>query len=257
MSEHPLVALQRTLYESSNPTRRYLHCRRRDWVKNAVLSVPTAKVAMEVGPGSGVYLGALLEQSQLLIAFDAELLHLQSARALPELANSATPVSFIQGDLAAAPIAPCSVDMLLCSEVFEHINPSVPSLSALSSLLSRDGVMIFTTPQPGSLIEIFGRFAYRPPFINLLRTIYKEPIEPTGHINVTSANRLKSAFAAANLQIEQEDYLGFYLPLLAEFGGHWGARLQQRIEGRLRKTFLRTMLWTQCYVVRRKPDSEP
>ena len=255
MNEHPLVALQRTLYESANPTRRYLHCRRRDWVKSALLSLPAAELALEVGPGSGIYLETLLEKSQLLVAFDVEVSHLHAARSLPAVANAATPIAFVQGDLTAVPLVPGSVDVLLCSEVFEHIDPNAYSLSVLSSLLSPDGVLIFTTPQPGSLIEVLGRFAYRSPLINLLRAIYKEPVEPTGHINVMSARKLKRAFAAANLEVEREDFLGFYLPLLAEFGGQWGARLQNRIETRLRKSSLKNMLWTQCYVLRRKSRS--
>src|SRR3990172_2220210 len=56
-----LVDLQETLYRSLNPTRRWLHCARRDWILDALrhyASVDRCR-ALEVGPGSGVSLPPL------------------------------------------------------------------------------------------------------------------------------------------------------------------------------------------------------
>src|SRR5882724_12373918 len=56
-----LLALQRALYESRNPTRRWLHCTRRDWIAGRLtrLAADGRRAALEVGPGSGVYVPLL------------------------------------------------------------------------------------------------------------------------------------------------------------------------------------------------------
>src|SRR5260370_16627705 len=56
-----LLALQRALYESRNPTRRWLHCTRRDWITERLTRLAAGRrgVALEVGPGSGVYVPLL------------------------------------------------------------------------------------------------------------------------------------------------------------------------------------------------------
>jgi hypothetical protein len=60
-SELELVALQETLHCSSNPTRRWLYCTRRDWIIDALSRSrePARMRALEVGPGSDVYLQEL------------------------------------------------------------------------------------------------------------------------------------------------------------------------------------------------------
>lgn len=56
MRDQELVSLQRTLYESRNPTRKWLHCARRDWISHAMRRFVTkGEQGLEIGPGSGVY----------------------------------------------------------------------------------------------------------------------------------------------------------------------------------------------------------
>jgi len=55
-SKEQLVELQETLYSSKNPTRRWLHCSRRDWIFKALKKyayLSNQKSALEVGPGAG------------------------------------------------------------------------------------------------------------------------------------------------------------------------------------------------------------
>src|SRR4051794_29115688 len=67
-----IVALQQTLYHSRNPTRRWLHTSRRDAVLSAIKQAPLDRFrrAMEVGPGSGIYLPALCERFEAVVAMD-------------------------------------------------------------------------------------------------------------------------------------------------------------------------------------------
>lgn len=251
MSEPGSVALQRTLYESRNPTRRYLHRSRRDWVVSQLQSLPAAvgRRVLEIGPGSGVYLPALAEVGETVLALDCEMAYLQAARQVAD--EHGASVHFVQGDLRAPPLAPGSVDVILCSEVIEHVPDSPDLLGALAGLLNRDGVLILTTPQPWSPVELLGRIAFLPGIVHLLRWIYREPIEPTGHINLLSRARLQAQFDAAGLEVVARDVMGLYLPVLGEFGGERGARWLAWLERSMRGSPLEALLWTQCYRLRR------
>ena len=50
------IAFQANLYESSNPTRRWLHNARREWITHALYQVARDKAAyLEIGIGCGIY----------------------------------------------------------------------------------------------------------------------------------------------------------------------------------------------------------
>ena len=281
------LELQNSLYASSNPTRRYLHCARRDWVLSAIEEATFAEVAAEIGPGSGVYLDALQAKCRQLLAVDHEKSFLdgpagqpsavlieepldevsaRSGGAKPYPAASAgqedsagshmggdtvsSPLCLL-GALPELPLADQSVDLLLCSEVIEHITDTQSQLAELARILKPDGTLILTTPQPASPLEVLGKVAFLPGIIHLLRVIYREPIEPTGHINVVSRGALESAILKVGLVIRRRSTMGFYLPLIGEFGGSAGQRLLAWIDTRLQNTGLSLLLWTQCYVLQR------
>lgn len=246
------VALQRSLYSSRNPTRRYLHSVRRDWVFRYIEERGEQGTVVEIGPGAGVYLSKLAARAQQVIALDIDRAYLRAARA-----DTAVDVAWLQADLRALPLAAQSVDLMLCSEVLEHIEDSAALIQAMASLLRPDGTLILTTPQPFSPLEVLGKIAFLPGVIHVLRWIYQEPIEPTGHINLIGPRDLQAQFARAGLRVERCEYLGMYLPVIAEFGGDWGQRLLARLERTLRATPLRALLWTQCYVLRRVCVSVP
>jgi hypothetical protein len=85
-SEMELAELQETLYSSRNPTRRWLHCSRRDWIVDALRHEAAAGVAtecaIEVGPGSGIYLPILAELYKRVIGTDIEQQYLQASHRL-------------------------------------------------------------------------------------------------------------------------------------------------------------------------------
>src|SRR5262245_25259002 len=99
-----IVSLQGTLYVSRNPTRRWLHTARRDLVIEAIrnASVPRLDRALEVGPGSGVYLPALCERFQRVTALDLEQAHVEHLKKnVGGLAN----LELVIGDLGRQPWA--------------------------------------------------------------------------------------------------------------------------------------------------------
>lgn len=242
------VALQRTLYDSANPTRRYLHRARRAWVE-ARLRSRSGGSALEVGPGSGVYLPLLASLSAHAVALDLDADLLSSAK--DYAVSPDTPVaSFVTADMRAAPFAAQSFDLILCSEVIEHVADSQAVIDAIASLLKPDGCVILTTPQPYSLLELLGKIAFLPGMIQLLRRVYGEPVEPTGHINVLGRRVLERQMEQAGLRVVERAVCGLYLPIIAEFGGRRGARCLQWLDQRLQHSTLRALLWTQCYVLK-------
>ncbi len=244
------VALQRTLYASRNPTRRYLHTERRQWIEERIAAMGSRRCALEVGPGSGVYLPALSRTAGRVLAVDRDEAHLEGARGARE--SCTAPVDVVLADLRSPPFRDGSVDLLLCSEVVEHVVPGPGLLDGLARVLAPDGEMILTTPQPFSPLELLGRIAFLPGIVHVLRWIYREPVEPTGHINLLHRRDLEAAIAEAGLEVLERECLGFYLPVIAEFFGAGGQRFLARMDHRLRGSPAEGLLWTQCYRLRRR-----
>jgi len=248
-SELELVALQETLYRSSNPTRRWLHCTRRDWIFDALLryAPPTHARALEVGPGSGVYLPVLAKLFDELFATDIEPAFLNHAAPLREKLPN---LQLALDDICTPSLPAHSFDLILCTEVIEHIANSAAALSGMQRLLKPGGVLVLSTPQRYSPLELAAKIAFLPGVIQLVRGIYGEPILETGHINLMTARTVENQMLAAGFEVTERYQSGMYLPLVAEFGGAFGLRLEQWLERKLRGTAGSGLLWTQYYIGR-------
>jgi SAM-dependent methyltransferase len=244
-----LLELQDTLYDSSNPTRRWLHRSRQAWIEAELRrrAGPGVARALEVGPGSGVYLPVLAGLAGEVVATDIEPGFLERARV--EMAGFPH-LSFVVDDICATRLPSGSFDLVLCTEVIEHIADSQAALRSIGRLLRPGGILVLSTPQPWSTLEVAGRVAFRPGVIRVVRRIYHEPILETGHINLLSPRRLDDQLRAAGLTIESRHTAGVYLPVLAELGGERARRLASWLEPRLRASPLQPLLWTQHVVAR-------
>jgi SAM-dependent methyltransferase len=243
-----LVALQRTLYESRNPTRRWLHTSRRDWIASRLerlAATRDSRRALEVGPGSGVYLPLLATLYEEVVASDVEPAYLEHARGL---CGEHRNLKLVIDDIARTHLEPASFDLVLCSEVVEHLPDASAALASIRGLLRSGGVLVLSTPQRYSPIEVLGRLAFRPGIVRLVRRLYREPILDPGHVNVLTARQVVSDMAAAGFRIIEAKRAGLYLPVLAELGGSVALRLERRLEARLRGGRAEGLLWTQCYV---------
>ena len=248
MASHAeLLALQETLYTSSNPTRRYLHCTRRDWIMAALLrcAVPAHARALEVGPGSGVYLPTLGKLFDEVYATDIEVAYLQHAAPLRQGHRN---LHLLIDDITASTLAAESFDLILCTEVVEHIANSSLALAGMRRLLKPGGVLILSTPQRYSPLELIAKIAFLPGIIDIVRRIYREPILKTGHINLMTAREVERQLIDAGFQISERYKSGMYLPFLAEFCGALGLQLEQWIERNLCGKSCDGLLWTQYYI---------
>ncbi len=246
-SDRELVDLQETLYTSRNPTRRWLHCSRRDWIVAHIETVAECLPrALEVGPGAGGYLPVLASIADEVVAADIEEAYLAQARTL---AVSIPQLSCAKDDITATTLPADSFDLILCTEVIEHIANSDAALCGLQKILAPGGTLILSTPQRYSPLELCAKIAFLPGIIHLVRWIYGEPIIETGHINLLTQADMRAQIAAAGLQVQEEYQSGFYLPLIAEFMGERGLTLLQWCEKKLRGSPFSGLLWTQYYIL--------
>lgn len=65
-------------------------------------------------------------------------------------------VAFLSGDLSSLPIADESVDLILCSEVLEHIEHPPSAIEEITRILKPNGYAVITTPNPNNLVERLG-----------------------------------------------------------------------------------------------------
>jgi len=242
-----LVELQRTLYTSRNPTRRWLHTSRRDRIEAAVRRLAAERStsrALEVGPGSGIYLPMLCELYDRVTGSDVEREYLDH---IPAEVASAPNLELVSDDITRTDLQ-SGFDLILCSEVIEHIPDVESAIRSMAGLLAPGGSLVLSTPQPWSPLEIAGRVAFWPGIISLVRLVYREPILPTGHTSLTSAKKLGRMIEGSGLTVNSRDLSGMYVPLIAEFGGQFALRVEKELEARMAGGLLKGALWTQYWI---------
>ncbi|HKV53271.1 MAG TPA: class I SAM-dependent methyltransferase [Candidatus Binataceae bacterium] len=246
-SSADLITLLETLYNSRNPTRRWLHCTRRDWIIAKIGEVARERPgrALEVGFGAGVYLPALAANFRDVFATDLDQIHLEHARALT-LAHPNLRV--MVDDITASRLPVDHFDFVLCSEVIEHIADTPAVIDGIRGLLAPGGILLLSTPQRFSLMELVCKAAFMPGVISLVRRLYGEAIYETGHINLMTEAAITRALETAGFRIRERFKSGLYLPLVAEFSGVAGMRLERWLEARVREGPLNWSLWTQYYL---------
>jgi 2-polyprenyl-3-methyl-5-hydroxy-6-metoxy-1,4-benzoquinol methylase len=240
------VAFQANLYTDPNPTRRGLHQTRRDWVQDQFTRrIRKGTRVLEVGIGCGIFTRALSDLDADVTALDIN----------PAFVAGVAHLKGVDAKVADAtkPLPAKDQDVAICSEVLEHVPPSqsIAMLNAIRDALHQDGTLILTTPQSFATVELMARLFRFKPILELARRLYGTADE-LGHINLLSASALKRQITKAGFTIEQEVRFGFYLPVIAEFGGEAGRSFLLAMEKLLvRVPFVRGLLWTQAYVLRR------
>jgi SAM-dependent methyltransferase len=241
------VAFQANLYAHPNPTRRWLHGARHQWVTTALerYSPPGGAQAFEVGVGCGTYTAALARRGLRVLAID---INASFLRAVEHLPGVTTLLADATGGLPFRGAA-----LALCSEVLEHVPPdrSLLLLRSLHDALAPGGVLILTTPQAFSTMELTAGLLRFSPVLALARKLYGT-VDELGHINLHTRRSLRRQLREAGFEIVQSDVLAFYLPVLAEFAGETGRKAAELLAALLRRLpLLSSLLWTQAYVLRR------
>lgn len=197
--------------------------------------------------GSGVYLPTLCELFTKVNGTDIEPAYLDHSRPLQE---KYTHLSLIVDDITNTKLPLHSFDLVLCTEVIEHIPDSKRALSEMHKLLKPGGVLILSTPQRYSPLELAAKVAFLPGVIQLVRLIYGEAILDSGHINLMTETEVTRQLHHAGFTIEERHKTGLYLPLIAEFARNKGLQFEQNLEQKIRGGKLDWLLWTQYFVAR-------
>jgi 2-polyprenyl-3-methyl-5-hydroxy-6-metoxy-1,4-benzoquinol methylase len=152
-----LVALQRTLYSSRNVTRQWLHNTRRAWISEAIHKFcPHGARALEIGPGSGIYIPVLKQACTEVYISDCERAYL---KAIERSYADDHCVKVVVDDITQSQLPSDHFDLVLCTEVVEHIADSQAVFRHIARILKPGGMLVLSTPQRYSLLEITARMA--------------------------------------------------------------------------------------------------
>ena len=135
------LRLQQTLYASRNPTRRWLHCTRRDWIIASLRrhARECNAAASEVGFGSGIYLPVLAELYEQVVGIDLQADFVRNARGFTRKYPN---IRIIEADINRGELPTESFDLILCTEVVEHLSDSRTAIAEMYRML-RPGAFCF------------------------------------------------------------------------------------------------------------------
>lgn len=231
------IGFQSNLYESKNPTRNWLHNWRRSWLHScfSLLAKPGDRV-LEVGCGCGIHT-KFFAKDHSVTALDINKSFVDTVSQIPN-------VEALECD--ASKTIPFSdfFNIAVCSEVLEHVSDSKAMLRHIYQSLKPGGILILTTPNKYSTVELTARLLKFKPFVAIAQKIYKEPVEDLGHINLKTQADLEEEARATGFKLMSRTELGLYLPGIAEFMGETGLSICKQLERVLPNNF--GVKWTQC-----------
>lgn len=241
------IAFQANLYNDPNPSRRWLHSTRREWVTEAIDTEfrTGARRVLEVGIGAGLYTRMLSDRGADVVAIDINADFVRAVASLPGVSSRIQDVCEFNET---------GFDIALCSEVLEHLPPhlSQRALQRMHDALRPGGALILTTPQSYSSAEIFARMLDLPPVLALAKRLYGAA-DALGHTNRLTRTQLQKQLRQVGFEIERVELRALYVPVLAEFFGEAGRSAAMWIERTIRDVpLISGLVWTQCYVLRRK-----
>jgi 2-polyprenyl-3-methyl-5-hydroxy-6-metoxy-1,4-benzoquinol methylase len=239
-------------YQSKNPTRRWLHGIRGKWIQTTIAELPKPEKRcpqiFEAGIGCGLYTRWLATQGEVF-AIDINPDFVDAAHEIDGVVARVADITFEGGAEMH--------DIALCADVLQQVNDTQAALRQLYFSLSPGGVLVLTTQNAYSTVELAARLLSFKPMKKLAQFIYQEPVSDLGHINRMTRSQLLKEILRTGFEVIRQDNLGFYLPFVSEFGGKAGLWLCQWIARRLEGSRLSWMLWTQCWVLRRPLAQNP
>ncbi len=251
------LRLQRALYVSRNPTRRWLHNNRLQWLTTSIRRYfPTTSTgpAIDLGTGCGILLPALSRQFHAVISLDIEP---ESLRQVRKQETASGNIQYLAGDARALPVRDNIAELVVCAEVLEHIGNHMACLREIYRVLKPEGILMLSTPQPFSLLELTAGIVLRRPITGLVKKIYREPVLPTGHINLMSGRRLREKLSQTGFSVIATHKSGLYLPGLAEIPTRTTQRIAAALNGKISGTMFDFLLWTQFFVARKQAPGRP
>ncbi len=138
---------------SRNPGTRYTFTRRLEVVFQMLPSLERVKI-LEIGCGAGLFCLESARQATTVIGIDISLFVLDFARQVKDEVHSQN-VSFQQGDAEQLAFRDETFDLVICSEVLEHVPDPQRALAEIRRVTKPGGTVILTTPSAVSLSDLF------------------------------------------------------------------------------------------------------
>ncbi len=121
---------------------------------------------LDAGCGYGLYSLSLAQEGfNAIDAVDIDAGRIATLeRMFTEQPNLASKINLKVGSLTALPFEDNSYDMIICSEVVEHIKDDTAAVRELSRVLKPGGKLIFSVPHDSTINQkTYGRFAHERP----------------------------------------------------------------------------------------------
>ncbi len=202
--------------------------------------------ALDIGSGIGTYTSELLQNSQKVTCVDNDSALLEY---IADKFGSNPKLKLINADGTNLPFPENSFDLILCTEMLEHIPSPIALLREVARVQKPEGIFILSTPQKFSLPELTARIFFSPLLCWLVKIVIRESVSDCGHVSLQTASSLKTMLRQCGFRILSARYTGVFVPVVSEICGNWWVRLFQKQEENWEKGILRPLLWTQYYVL--------
>jgi len=109
---------------------------------------------LEVGSSTGIMTAAFARICRRVVAFDTDHVALRAgADFVARDDDSARKVEFLAGDGTRMPVADCSVDIVVCNQVYEHVDDQPGLMNEIYRVLRPGGVCYFGAGTRHVLVE--------------------------------------------------------------------------------------------------------
>lgn len=145
-------------YGGSQKTR-YQHRQRIDNIKNILdrLGIASNDRILDVGCGSGIYLTLMAERSKNVVGVELSKEGIERSQVIFDEMGLKDRIHILRGDAMNLPFQGGSFDVVLCTEVLEHLpDPSKGALE-IQRVLKKGGMALISMPNLISIFWLFNR----------------------------------------------------------------------------------------------------
>ena len=185
------------LYNSKNPLVRFVHVNRLDKIVKMIPSNNGLKI-LDAGCGEGHLIGKMHSENSKSSYYGIDIAPL----AIQKTKERCPYAELRIGDLAETGYTSEFFDVVVCTEVLEHMYEYKDAITELKRVLKKNGCLIITFPN--ETLWTISRFLLR-----------RKPIRVPDHVNSFNPYKIKALF---RLEVMTEINLPFRLPFIASLG---------------------------------------
>lgn len=185
------------LYNSKNPLVKFIHAGRLNSIVKIIPRKSGLKI-LDAGCGEGHLIEKLYKNNSNNICYGIDITEI----ALQKAKERCPYAKFEKKDLSKIDFDDNFFDIVICTEVLEHIFEYKTVIEELKKVVKDDGYLIITFPN--ETLWTTGRFL-----------LGRKPIKASDHVNSFNPNKISSA---VNMKLIQQINLPFRLPFFLSLG---------------------------------------